>query len=66
MLEQRSHHVVVEVDEWTIWHFYVHLAGEKGNKFRYNLLLKVFLLIIVTYIFCFVSACGLSDSQCSA
>ena len=42
VLEQRSHRMVVAVDEWTIWSFYVHLAGEKGNTFLNNLLLKVF------------------------
>ena len=48
--------VVVAVDEWTIWHFYVHLADENGNTFLNNLLLKVFLLIIATNISSFVSA----------
>ena len=70
MLEKRSHRVVVTVDEWKKCCVYVHLAVEKGNKFLYILLLRVFLLIIITNISSFVSAkqyvCVLSDSQCSA
>ena len=48
--------MVVAVGECTIWHFYVHVAVEKGDKSRNNLPLKVFLLIIVTYMFSFVYA----------
>ena len=42
VLEQRSHRVVVTVDEWKKCRVSVHLAGEKGNKFLNILLLRIF------------------------